>query len=130
MCTARLTKTGEIMGSGEVPLPQTQIRRMLQDGGVAPGHNKICKRPFASIFLWRNEKKILELFKTKYFPLALNTQCYGQIQHKIPFHFHGGKALACWVKISADDISKYLFYFSYKTGFDISCKLSPVFWEK
>ena len=28
-------------------------------------------------------------------------------------------------KLSADDILKYLSYFSQKTGFDISCKLSP-----
>ena len=27
-------------------------------------------------------------------------------------------------KISADDILKYLLYFSQKTGFDMSCKLS------
>ena len=31
--------------------------------------------------------------------------------------------LALWVKYSADDILKY---FSQKTGFDISCKLSPM----
>ena len=29
-------------------------------------------------------------------------------------------------KISADDILKYLLYFSQKTGFDMSCKLSPM----
>ena len=33
--------------------------------------------------------------------------------------------LALWVKFSADDILKYFFYFSQKTGYDISCKLSP-----
>ena len=33
--------------------------------------------------------------------------------------------LALWVKFSADDILKYFSYFSQKTGFDISCKLSP-----
>ena len=32
--------------------------------------------------------------------------------------------LALWVKFSADDILKYFSYFSQKTGFDISCKLS------
>ena len=31
-----------------------------------------------------------------------------------------------WVKFSADDILKYFPYFSQKTGFDISCKLSPM----
>ena len=39
--------------------------------------------------------------------------------------------LVCWVKFSADNIFKY---FSQKTSFDISRKLSPlsnpVFWEK
>ena len=34
-------------------------------------------------------------------------------------------SVACWVKISADDNLKFLFYFSQKIGFDISCKLSP-----
>ena len=29
-----------------------------------------------------------------------------------------------WVKFSADDNVKYFSYFSQKTGFDISCKLS------
>ena len=33
--------------------------------------------------------------------------------------------LACRVKISADYILKYFSYFPQKTGFDISCKLSP-----
>ena len=32
--------------------------------------------------------------------------------------------LALWVKFAADDILKYFSYFSQKTGFDISCKLS------
>ena len=36
------------------------------------------------------------------------------------------QCLALDVKFSADDILKYFFYFSQKTGFDISCKLSPV----
>ena len=35
------------------------------------------------------------------------------------------KCLACWIKISAEDILKYYSYFSKKIGFDISCKLSP-----
>ena len=35
--------------------------------------------------------------------------------------------LALWVKFSADGILKYFSYFSQKTGFDISCKLSPFF---
>ena len=46
-----------------------------------------------------------------------------------------------WVKNSAENVLLLLFYFSQKTGFDISCKLSPneticmkcqkpVFWEK
>ena len=30
-----------------------------------------------------------------------------------------------WVKFSAEDIRKYFSNFSQKTGFDISCKLSP-----
>ena len=34
--------------------------------------------------------------------------------------------LALWEKFSADDILKYFSYFSKKTGFDISCKLSPI----
>ena len=33
--------------------------------------------------------------------------------------------VALRVKFSADVILKYLSYFSLKTGFDISCKLSP-----
>ena len=33
--------------------------------------------------------------------------------------------LALWVKISAD-ILEYFSYFSQKTGFDITCKLSPM----
>ena len=33
--------------------------------------------------------------------------------------------LALWVNILADDILKYVFLFSQKTGFDISSKLSP-----
>ena len=33
--------------------------------------------------------------------------------------------LALWVKFSADNILKYFSYFSQKTGYDISCKLSP-----
>ena len=33
--------------------------------------------------------------------------------------------IALWVKFSADDILKYFSYFSQKTGYDISCKLSP-----
>ena len=32
---------------------------------------------------------------------------------------------ALWVKFSADDILKYFSYFPQKTGYDISCKLSP-----
>ena len=36
------------------------------------------------------------------------------------------KHLAHWVKISLDDIFKYFFYFTQKTGFAISCKLSPL----
>ena len=36
-------------------------------------------------------------------------------------------SLACWIQFSAHDIMKYFFsYFPQKTGFDISCKLSPV----
>ena len=31
-----------------------------------------------------------------------------------------------WVKFSAENILKYISYFSQKTGFDISCKLSPL----
>ena len=38
-------------------------------------------------------------------------------------HFY--LCLALWVKFSADNILKYFFYFSQKTRFDISCKLSP-----
>ena len=34
--------------------------------------------------------------------------------------------LAFWVKFSADDILKYFSFFPQKTGFDISCKLSPL----
>ena len=34
--------------------------------------------------------------------------------------------LALWVKFSADVKLKYFFLFSHKTGFDISCKLSPM----
>ena len=33
---------------------------------------------------------------------------------------------AFWVKISADKILKYFSYFSQKTGFEFSCKLSPM----
>ena len=33
--------------------------------------------------------------------------------------------IALWVKFSADDILKYFSYFSQKTGYDISSKLSP-----
>ena len=33
------------------------------------------------------------------------------------------KYLACWVKVSADNILKYFSYFSEKIGFDIPCKL-------
>ena len=41
------------------------------------------------------------------------------------------KRSACWVKFPADDILKYCFliiiiFFFQKTGFDRSCKLSPV----
>ena len=32
---------------------------------------------------------------------------------------------ACLIKNSADDTLKYFSYFSQKTGFDISCQLSP-----
>ena len=43
------------------------------------------------------------------------------------------KRLALLVKFSVTDILKYFSYFSKKTGFDISCKLSlmsnPVFWK-
>ena len=35
-----------------------------------------------------------------------------------------GKPLVCWIKISEDDILKYFSYFSQKTGFGLSCKLS------
>ena len=38
--------------------------------------------------------------------------------------FIGLYHLAPWVKISAEDILKYLSYFFQKTGFDILCKLS------
>ena len=48
--------------------------------------------------------------------------------------------IACWVKISADDILKYFSYFSLEVGFDMRCKLSPticmkcqilpIFWGK
>ena len=34
--------------------------------------------------------------------------------------------LALWIKFSADDILKCFSYFSQKTGFNISCKLSPL----
>ena len=34
--------------------------------------------------------------------------------------------LVLWVKFSADAIQKYFSYFSQKTGFDISCKLSTI----
>ena len=34
--------------------------------------------------------------------------------------------IACWVKISADDILNHFSYFSMKIGFCISCKLSPL----
>ena len=34
--------------------------------------------------------------------------------------------LALWVKFSADNILKYFSFVSQKTGFDISCKLSPM----
>ena len=34
--------------------------------------------------------------------------------------------LALWVKFSAEDILKHFSYCSQKTGFDISCKLSPM----
>ena len=46
------------------------------------------------------------------------------------------KCLALWVKFSADNILKYLSYFSQKTDFDISCEIEticmkcPAFWEK
>ena len=33
--------------------------------------------------------------------------------------------IACLVKISTEDILKYVSYFFQKIGFDISCKLSP-----
>ena len=36
------------------------------------------------------------------------------------------KCLAHWIKFSAEEILKYFLYISQKTGFDISCKLSPV----
>ena len=35
-------------------------------------------------------------------------------------------SMVCWVKNSADDILKWFLTFSQKTGFDISCKLSPM----
>ena len=35
------------------------------------------------------------------------------------------ECLELWVKFS-DDTLKYVSYFSEKTGFDISCKLSPI----
>ena len=35
--------------------------------------------------------------------------------------------LALWVRFSADDILKYFFLFSQKTGFDISCNWYPMF---
>ena len=44
------------------------------------------------------------------------------------------KRLACWVKFSADDILRYVSYFSQKKGFHVSCNLSillnPVFLGK
>ena len=38
----------------------------------------------------------------------------------------GHLSLALWVKFSADYILKYFSQFSLKSGFDISCKLSPM----
>ena len=54
-----------------------------------------------------------------------------------PAYFLVYYCLTCWVKISADSILKY-FYFFTEIGFDISCKLfhlreicmSAIFWEK
>ena len=44
--------------------------------------------------------------------------------------FHDCRSCSChladWVKFSADNILKYFFYFSEKTGYDISCKLSQL----
>ena len=40
--------------------------------------------------------------------------------------WHPYSLLALWVKFSADDILKYFSNFSQKTGFYISCKLSPL----
>ena len=43
---------------------------------------------------------------------------------KIVLNILIGYHLACWVKISADEILKYFSYSSRKTEFDISSKLS------
>ena len=34
--------------------------------------------------------------------------------------------LVCWLKISADNILRYFYYFCRKVGFDIACKLPPL----
>ena len=46
-------------------------------------------------------------------------------QQCLPVDFLFINRLALWVKFAADDILKYFSYFSQKTGFDISCTLSP-----
>ena len=48
---------------------------------------------------------------------------YPEIQD---YTVHKLSCLACWVKFSADKILKYFSYFCQKTGFENSCKLSPL----
>ena len=54
-----------------------------------------------------------------------STQGVLNITVTIADSFKTNQRLAFWVKFSADCISKYFSYFSQKTRFDISCKLSP-----
>ena len=40
------------------------------------------------------------------------------------------KLMLSWEKNSADNILKYFSYFSQKTGFEMSCKFSPLFFPE
>ena len=54
------------------------------------------------------------------------SECRSYWEDNKDINRHLDKRLALWLKFSANNILKYFFsYFSWKTGFDVSCKLSP-----
>ena len=80
------------------------------------------------MFLWRNERKINFFFrfekkkkKNALYGAMLVLPCNHKCCDKWIF-----QRLALWVTILADDLLNYFSRFSLKTGFDISCKLSPL----